>query len=103
MLHTSDFMKRSKLNLKRQGRRETLKVVFSLYCSLRLEKQLVLCLVRENPELIFDTWTVAWSFSRNHSGKERRIRKTGTQGVMYVLIRMKYVTRQLDTPLLLDR
>ena len=56
--------------------------------------------VRENPQLIFDAWTVSRSPALYHAGEERRLVEAGLQDFMDLFISMKNVAVLLLRPVL---
>ena len=71
VLKTLNSMKRIKLDLERERRRETLEIIFIGVSTFRLEKEKVRIFIRKGPDLIFNARTVTRSLSMNHSSKHR--------------------------------
>ena len=66
-------------------RRETIEVVLVSCITLRLKEELMLILVGKGAQLVLNAWAVARADTLNSSIKERRVLKSATKGVVYLL------------------
>ena len=95
VFQTFDGMKRIQLGLERQGRGESLKIVFGSVPALRLEEQLVGILVFKNPELVLYARTISRTLAGDLSGKKRGLIETGTEDIVNLLVGVKDIARHL--------
>ena len=79
IFESGDFVQRLPLHLPRQRRRKSVQIVFVGRFPFGFEKELVLLLVGEGPELVFDRRAVARSDAADRAVEERRTVESAAQ------------------------
>ena len=95
IFESGDFVQRLPLHLPRQRRRKSVQIVFVGRFPFGFEKELVLLLVGEGPELVFDRRAVARSDSADRAVEERRTVESAAQNGVHFGCRIDQKARQL--------